>query len=75
MSAIIEFFSSIGTILVTVVNTVVSFIKDLIFAIQLIAKFLANIPSYFSWLPVEIVSLIVALISIAAIFKLLGRGG
>lgn len=75
MNAIIEFFSSIGDFLATVVDFVISFFKDLIFAIQLIAKFISQIPSYFSWLPGEILTLIIALFAIVAIYKILGREG
>lgn len=75
MNAIIEFFSSIGDFLATVVDFVISFFKDLIFAIQLISKFISQIPSYFSWLPGEILTLIIALFAIVAIYKILGREG
>lgn len=75
MNAIIEFFSSIGDFLATVVDFAISFFKDLIFAIQLIAKFISQIPSFFSWLPGEILTLIIALFAIVAIYKILGREG
>lgn len=75
MSAIIEIFSSIGDLIATVVGFVVSLFKDLIFAIQLIAKFISQIPSYFSWLPGEILALIIGLFAIVAIYKILGREG
>ena len=75
MNAIIEFFSSIGDFLATAVDFVISFFRDLIFTIQLIAKFIGQIPSYFSWLPGEIITLIVALFAIVAIYKILGREG
>lgn len=75
MDAIIKFFTSIGDLITGVVNFVVSFFKDLLFAIQLIAKFIAQIPSFFSWLPGEFFALIFALFTIVAIYKILGRGG
>lgn len=75
MRAIIDFFLSIGDFISTVVDFVISFFRDLVFTIQLIAKFIAQIPSYFSWLPVQILTLIVALFGIVAIYKILGREG
>ena len=75
MNAILDVFASIGDLIATAIDFIVSFFKDLIFAIQLIAKFISQIPSYFSWLPAEIFTLIIGLFALVAIYKILGREG
>ena len=75
MNAILDVFASIGDFIASAIDFLVSFFKDLIFAIQLIAKFISQISSYFSWLPAEILTLIIALFAIIAIYKILGREG
>lgn len=75
MQAIIDFFETIGTIITTVINFVIGLFEDLIFMIQLLGKFIVNIPSYFSWLPSSFVSVIVVIFSVVVIYKILGREG
>lgn len=75
MDTIISFFEGIGKWLVGVIDFVVSFFGDLIYVIQLTGKVLAQIPSFFSWMPAEIVTLLVVLFGIVVIYKILGREG
>lgn len=75
MQAIIDFFKAIGDIIVAIIDFVVSFFGDLIYMIQLTGQFLAQIPAYFSWLPGELVSMLVILFGVVVIYKILGREG
>lgn len=75
MQAIIDFFTAIGDMIVAVVDFVISFFGDLIYMIQLTAQFLGQIPSYFSWLPGELLSMVVVIFSVVVIYKVLGREG
>ena len=75
MQAIIDFFNTIGSVISTVINFVVKMFSDLVMMLQLLAKFIVNIPSYFGWLPSAVVSVIVTIFSIVVIYKILGREG
>ena len=75
MQAIIDFFNTIGSVISTVINFVVKMFSDLVMMLQLLAKFIVNIPSYFGWLPTSVVAVIVTIFSIVVIYKILGREG
>lgn len=75
MQAILDFFATIGEVLTTVVEFVIQLFKDLLFMLQLLAKFVVSIPDYFSWLPGGVVAVIVVIFSVVVIYKILGREG
>lgn len=75
MNALLDFLKSFGDAIVAVFDFVIGFFQDLIYIIELTGTTLAKVPNYFSWLPSEVVSLIVVLISIVVIYKILGREG
>ena len=75
MQAIIDFFNTLGSVISTVINFVVKMFSDLVMMLQLLAKFIVNIPSYFGWLPTSVVAVIVTIFSIVVIYKILGREG
>lgn len=75
MQAIISFFESIGSIISTVIDFIIGLFRDLIFLIQLLGNFLANIPTYLSFLPSAVTASVILIFSIAVIFKILGREG
>lgn len=71
----IDFLSAIGDAIVSVINFVISFFSDLVYMIQLTGKFVLAIPSYFSWLPPELLASITTIFFIVVIYKILGREG
>ena len=73
MSGIIEFFSGIGEAITSALQYLLSIIKDTVYIISLLGKFLISIPSYFSWMPTQVIALITLLLTIAVIMKILGR--
>lgn len=75
MDAIINFFAGIGEVIVTVIDFVIGLFEDLIYVIQLTAKFLGQIPSYFSWLPAELLAILISIFAIVVIYKIMGREG
>lgn len=54
---------------------VIGFFEDIVYIIRLTAAFVARIPSYFSWLPSEVVALVVSIFAVVVIYKVLGREG
>lgn len=75
MDAVVSFFRGIGNAIVAAFDFVISFFQDLIYVIQLLGKFLVQLPSYFSWLPGDILGLLLTLFAIVVIYKILGREG
>lgn len=75
MDALLKFFEGIGNSIVSVIDFVIGLFEDLIFMIKLLGQVVLNIPSYFSWLPGEVLALIVIAIGVVVIYKVLGREG
>lgn len=75
MRSLIKLLKNIGKIITTIVTFVISFFKDLVYVIELTGKFLAQLPSYFSWLPTELLTILLVIFSIVVIYKILGREG
>lgn len=70
-----EFFRGIGTAITSIFDFVIGLFQDLIYMIKLLGQVVLNIPAYFSWLPAEVIVLIVTCIGIVVIYKILGREG
>ena len=73
MNAIINFFVGFVDVITSVVNFVIDLVGDLLYVIALLAKFVIEIPSYFMWLPEEIIALLVALFGFVVIYMILNR--
>lgn len=59
----------------SLVNFLVSFVEDLVYVVDLTAKFVVKIPTYLNWLPSEVLSIIVICFGIVVVYKILGREG
>lgn len=75
MSAIIEFFNSLGDIISGAVEFLISTMKDIVFIVKSTGVVLASIPSYFSWLPTELLTILLSIYAVVVIYKILGREG
>lgn len=75
MGAIIDFVKAIADGFLTIIEFVVSFVGDIVYIVQLTAMYLAQIPSYFSWLPSELLTIVVTIFAIVVIYKVTGREG
>ena len=75
MKAIADFLQAIGNGIVAAIDFVVGFFQDLVYIIQLTGKVLSQIPSYFSWLPAELLAIILSIFAVVVIYKILGREG
>lgn len=73
MDAIISFFAGIAEAVTGFFAFVFSLIMDLVYLVQVTGKMLAQIPVFFSWLPGPVLSLILTAITIAVLYKVLGR--
>lgn len=75
MQAIIDFFATLGSVIVSVVEFVIKFFKDLIYVIGLLGNLLISLPAMIGWLPSACISLVVTTFSIVVIYKIMGREG
>lgn len=70
-----SFLEAIGDAILFGVQYLVDFMSDIAYVIRLTGEFVADIPQYFSWLPSQIVAIIVSLFGIVVIYKIIGREG
>lgn len=70
-----EYIIGIGELLISIYDFVIGFFSDIVYVIKLTAAFVAKIPSYFSWLPAPVVTLIVSIFAVVVLYKVLGREG
>lgn len=75
MDAILNFFQGIGNAITAVFDFVIGFFQDTVYLIQLTGKVLAQVPGYFSWMPVEVALLIGLIMTVVVLYKILGREG
>lgn len=71
----VDILNGIWTFFSSVYDFVVGFFEDVVYVIRLTAHFVAQIPSYFDWLPPECLALIVGIFAVVVIYKVLGREG
>lgn len=75
MEDILEFFEELMESITSVVDLVVGFFEDIVYIVQITGEVLASIPSYFAWLPGEVVALLLTLFAIVVVYKVSGREG
>lgn len=75
MQAILDFLKSVVDTVTFLIDFVIGTIKDIVYLIQLTAKFAANIPAYFSWLPSELMTFVALIFTVVVLYKVLGREG
>lgn len=75
MTAIITFFQGIGDAVIAAIDFLLSFIQDVAYVVELTANFVAEIPTYLSFLPAPVVAMVVSIFAVVVIYKVLGREG
>lgn len=75
MQVIIDFFKGIGDVISSCIDFLIGFISDIVYMIDLTAKFVAEIPNYLSWLPSGVLAVVISIFAIVVIYKVLGREG
>lgn len=75
MQVLADFLNSIGSAIGTAFQFLVDTVEGIAFVVQLTAKFLVSLPTYFGWMPVQIKTLVIMIFSIAVTYKIIGREG
>lgn len=71
----LDFLSGIGDMFLALWDYMLQTLEELWAMIQILGNVVAQIPSYFSWLPGAIVEIIGATLAVAVLYKVLGRDG
>lgn len=73
LQSIFDVLTSIGNFFTSIVEFLISFIGDLVYAIKLIGETVIQIPSYLGFLPSAVLAIFITIFSIVVIYKILGR--
>lgn len=73
IDAIISWLGGIADAIAGFFAFVGSLVSDLVYMVRLTAKMLAQIPSYFSWLPAPVLALLGTIFAIVVLYKIFGR--
>lgn len=75
LSTIKDFIVSIGEGLLSAWDFLISLIEDIVYVIKVTGIALSKIPDIFSWLPAEVLVMLVLLIGVVVVYKVTGREG
>lgn len=75
LDGILQFFETLMNLITGLVDFVISIFFDLIYVIQLATTFVVQVPSLFSFMPSECVTILTIIFGIVVTYKILGREG
>lgn len=75
MAAIGKFLETIGQAFMAVIDFVVKMVQDLIFIVEMLAELAPQIPAWYTWFPPVLWYTFGLCISVAIVFKIVGRDG
>lgn len=75
LETIKEFIIGIGDMLMSIWDFIIGFFEDIAYIVKLTGQAVLHIPDIFSWLPMEMVALIVVIVGVVVVYKVVGREG
>ena len=75
LKSIFNLLKSLGNGIKSIVEFITDFFEDIAYVVKLTGEFVAKIPSYFDWLPSEVLVLLITAFAVVVIYKVLGREG
>lgn len=75
LDGLFDLFSTIGEYISTAWTFLVDFFKDTFDMIKLVGETVSKLPQYFTWLPEELLSILLVLFGVVVLYKILGREG
>lgn len=66
-----SFFQTVGELIAYIFGL----IDDTVYVIKLLGKVIIRLPDLFSWLPSQIVALLILILTVVVLYKVLGREG
>lgn len=73
MTALLNFIQSIADGVLGAIDFLAGMIADIAYMAQLTAETIAKVPSYFVWMPPEVLAIIGTILAIVVVYKILGR--
>lgn len=73
LETIKNFIVNIGDILTSIWEFVIKTIEDGVYLVKLTGQAITHIPDIFSWLPGQLLALIIVLVGVVVVYKVLGR--
>lgn len=73
MEALISFFEGIANAVSAAFEFLISIVQDIVYLVQLTGRMLVQIPMMMSWIPSPVLAILTTGITIAVLFKVLGR--
>ena len=75
MEALITFFRGITDVITGVISFIIDFFGDVVYMVQLLGQIALQLPTYFAWLPSQVLSSLVLVFTLVILYKILGREG
>ena len=75
MDAIINFFRGITDVITGVIGFIIDFFGDIVYMVQMLGEIALQLPTYFAWLPPQLLSALVLVFTLVILYKILGREG
>lgn len=75
MEALLNFFEGFADFIFAIGDFIISGIMDIGTVIMATGMIAMQIPSYFAWMPTELVVMIVFVFAVVVLYKILGREG
>lgn len=75
MDSVIEWFNSFSGFLASIVEFAVGLVRDMISLVRLLGQAVAKVPDILAVLPPSVTALLLVALSVAVLYKVLGREG
>lgn len=73
MTAIFDFLTAIADGIIGIVEFMASLIADTLYVVQLTANAISQIPQYLAFIPGPVLAIILSMLTVAVVYKVLGR--
>lgn len=75
LDGLFSFFETLINLVTGLVNFLISFFMDIVYVINLATTFVVRIPTLFSFMPTECITILTIIFGIVVTYKVLGREG
>ena len=75
LNSIFEFLEILFSPILTLIDVVIGFIRDIVYLITLLSTFVLELPALFEFLPNTCVILLLSVFGLVVLYKIIGREG
>lgn len=73
MSAVFSWLGGLGEAVAGAFDFLLGLVRDLVYMVQLLGRFISLVPVFFSWLPPQLLAIVGVAVALAVVLKILGR--